>query len=81
MTTLFVNIGHLTGILPENVLRLEGEAMSKVVCLSDSWLLTKDGVICDYGEMKAQPEIDADEIIDVKGAMIMPTFCDSHTHC
>ena len=49
MKTIIYNIGTLAGILPEGVLKLEGEAMGHVECLNDAYLVIEDGVITDFG--------------------------------
>ena len=78
MRTLFHGIGSLVGLLPEGVLRKQGAGMGEVATLDDAWLLAEDGIIVDYGSGTALP--DADERIDCAGGMLMPAFCDSHTH-
>ena len=74
---LFRNIGELAGIAPEGLLRRQGAEMADAGILHDAWLAVEDGRIVDYGTGQA-PE--ADEVIDARGGMILPTFCDSHTH-
>ena len=74
---LFRNIGELAGIAPECLLRRQGAGMSDAGILHDAWLAVEDGRIVDFGTGQA-PE--ADETIDAEGGMILPTFCDSHTH-
>lgn len=74
---LFRNIGELAGIAPEGLLRRHGAEMADAGILHDAWLAVEDGRIVDYGTGQA-PE--ADEVIDARGGMILPTFCDSHTH-
>ena len=74
---LFRNIGELAGIAPEGLLRRQGAEMADAGILHDAWLAVEDGRIVDYGTGQA-PE--ADEVIDACGGMILPTFCDSHTH-
>ena len=49
MKTVIYNIGTLAGILPEGVLKLEGEAMGHVECLNDAYLVIEDGIITDFG--------------------------------
>lgn len=74
---LFRNIGELAGIAPEGLLRRQGAEMADAGILHDAWLAVEYGRIVDYGTGQA-PE--ADEVIDARGGMILPTFCDSHTH-
>jgi len=42
--------------------------------------LIEDDLIADYGEMKNCPSIKVDSTINAKGKMVLPTWCDSHTH-
>ena len=88
------NIGLLVGIQPEGVLRVEGEAQGQTGVLENAWLRIEDGRIVDFGEMADQvghddatpgqvasviPGFDR-ESLDAQGGMVMPGFCDSHTH-
>ena len=77
MKRLFKNIGILTGIVPEGVLRKQGAEMEEVGTLENAWLLTEDGRISDFGR---GPSPEAGETIDCAGGLLMPAFCDSHTH-
>ena len=71
------NIGLLAGIQPEGVLRLEGAAQGRTGTLENAWLAMEDGRIAAFGTGAAPA---ADETIDAAGGMLMPGFCDSHTH-
>lgn len=77
MRTLIRNIGLLAGISTAS--RKEGAAMEEVACLEDAWLMVEDGLIRDFGGSGGLPPA-ADGEIDAGGAMLMPSFCDSHTH-
>lgn len=77
MTKLIVNISSLQGIAPEGTLCKKGEAMSVAQSLKNAWLLIRDGVIYDFGRGPAPA---ADETVDAGGGVVMPCFCDSHTH-
>ena len=78
MKTLVSNIGLLVGV--GNELRKEGAAMAEVGCLKDAWLLIDGEVIAGFGTMAEGLPVDADEVVDVAGMMVIPAFCDSHTH-
>ena len=81
MKTLIENIGLLAGIVPEGILRKEGAEMAETGMLENAWLLVEDGRIADFGEMGKMPDqVGHDEVIDAEGGMVMPAFCDSHTH-
>ena len=71
------NIGLLVGIQPEGVLRLEGAAQGHTGTLENAWLAMEDGHIAAFGTGAAPA---ADETVDAAGGMLMPGFCDSHTH-
>ena len=79
MKLLIVNIGELVGIVPEGVLRKQGAEMSETGILKDAWIRIEDGLIKDFGPMSECPETDSD-MLDADGGMVMPAFCDSHTH-
>ena len=79
MKLLIINIGEIAGIVPEGVLRKQGPEMSETGVLKDAWLRVEDGLIKDFGPMADCPEA-AGEVLDAEGGMVMPAFCDSHTH-
>ena len=72
------NIGELVGIVPEGVLRKQGAEMAETGVLKDAWLAIEDGKIASFGPVGTEPV--AGEVIDAEGGMVMPAFCDSHTH-
>ncbi len=79
--TIITNIGELCGIVPQGVLRKEGTGMDELVTLKDAFLTVADGRIEDFGHMKDCPSpADGDEVMDACGGMVLPAFCDSHTH-
>ncbi|MBO7371341.1 MAG: imidazolonepropionase, partial [Bacteroidales bacterium] len=78
MKTLVRNIGLLAGVGTE--LRKEGAAMSEVASIKDAWLLIDGESIAAFGPMADGLPAGADETIDAAGRMVIPAFCDSHTH-
>ena len=77
---LLRRISTLAGILPEGVLRLKGHEMSEFKHLSNAYLLIEGGKIVQFGpDQECQVER-ADAVIDCTGKMVLPAFCDSHTH-
>lgn len=75
------NIGSLIGIVPKGVARKEGPAMSEVESIDNAFLTIKDGLIADFGPSGLCPHPSpGDEVIDAGGGMVLPMFCDSHTH-
>ena len=79
---IIYNIGELVGIVPEGVLRKQGVEMSQTGVLHDAWLRIEDGRIAAYGSMEEIRRSGSanDEEVDARGGMVMPAFCDSHTH-
>ena len=78
---LIRGIGELVGIVLEGVLRKQGAEMDEVISIKDAFLSIEDGLIKDFGPMAECPATaDGDEVIDAGGGMVMPAFCDSHTH-
>ena len=80
MKRLFKNIGTLAGIVPAGVVRKEGAAMDEVGMIDNAWLLVEEGLIADFGDASRPVPDNADEVVDARGGMVMPAFCDSHTH-
>jgi imidazolonepropionase len=80
MKRLFKNIGTLAGIVPAEVLRKEGAAMDEVGTIEKAWLLVEDGRIAGFGGGAEAAPGGADEVVDCEGGLLMPAFCDSHTH-
>ncbi|WGH75746.1 imidazolonepropionase [Tenacibaculum tangerinum] len=79
MTTLFVNIKELIQIREKSTKKVSGAAMNILPTIKNAFLLVKNGMIIDYGSMKKAPT-SADKIVDCTGKMMLPTWCDSHTH-
>ncbi len=74
-----INIGELVGIVPEGVLRKQGTEMAETGILHDAWIAIEDGRISGFGPMNSCPA-DKGEVVDAEGGMVLPAFCDSHTH-
>lgn len=53
--------------------------MNETGTLDDAYLLIEDGRIAAFGKREDMPA-DADRYIDAEGGMLLPSFCDSHTH-
>lgn len=79
MRLVLKNIGNLlvTGFEPAPF--VSGKEMASVDTLSNAWLVIEHEKIACYGEGEVIPFPD-DEIVDCEGGLVMPAFCDSHTH-
>lgn len=76
-----INIGTLHGITEPGVERLRGAAMATgMTSLADAWICCENGRIKAFGAMKDCPAGHGEETVDAAGGMVLPAFCDSHTH-
>lgn len=86
MTALLVkNISRLAGIERQGRLQLAGRDMSVMESIEDAFLYVEGGVIADFAPMSdlASRGYDCDGdvmVVDAGGGMVLPSFCDSHTH-
>lgn len=80
MTTLFTNIKELIQIREAGITKVSGSEMAVLPTIQNAFLVIENELIVDFGSMDDLPEINPDKIIDVSGKMILPTWCDSHTH-
>lgn len=78
MKTCIKNIRELVGIVPQGVLRKQGAEMNETGTLADAWLLIDGDRIAGFGTMDTLPA--ADKYLDAEGGLVLPSFCDSHTH-
>lgn len=82
MRTIVSNIKTLVGVDPERKLRLQGTEMARLDAIDDAWLLIDDERISGFGSMAELPAegVSADVEIDARGGVVMPSWCDPHTH-
>jgi imidazolonepropionase len=81
MRTLITNIKFLYGIeTGPHKSRIAGSDMAQLPHLENAWLLTGNGLIHSFGTMESLPESNADNTIDATGRLVLPAWCDSHTH-
>lgn len=86
MKRLFINIGKLIQVEQGDLVQRRcGKEMSSLGIIENGYLLTDDDLISDFGMMSQLTDerlksMMPDESVDVCGRMVLPTFCDSHTH-
>lgn len=80
MKLLFTNIKELLQVRETSILKLSGKEMSILPTIKNAWLLIEDDIIRDFGSMDSIPELSIDKKIDLTGKIVLPTWCDSHTH-
>jgi imidazolonepropionase len=80
MVTLITNIQELLQVRETSIDKVSGSEMAQLPTIKNAFLVLKDNLIADFGLMKDLPEIKADKIIDATGKVVLPSWCDSHTH-
>ncbi len=80
MITLITNIQELLQVRETSVAKVSGSEMAELPTIKNAFLVLKDNLIEDFGSMENLPKINADQIIDATGKVILPSWCDSHTH-
>ncbi len=82
MRTLITNINQLHQVTGDTALpsTIAGAEMAYIPHIDNAWLAIENGIILDYGAMSSLTDINADEILDATGRMMLPAWCDSHTH-
>ena len=86
---LFINIKELVGVQQESALKT-GAQMDELNGIKEAFLYVRDGKIAAYGPMAQMPQelknmaentvLGRGEVVDATGKIVMPAFCDSHTH-
>lgn len=81
---LITNIKELCGVLEDGSLMKSGAGMSELGRIKNAYLYIKGSKIADYGTMdspKMQQYLATEKrVVDAKGGLVLPAFCDSHTH-
>lgn len=79
--TIITNIKQLVNTRQQNEL-LRGEKLAELPSVENAYLVIENGIIAEYGEMDKLGWADSsnDNLIDATGQMVLPAWCDSHTH-
>ena len=80
MKLLFKNIKELIQVREEPITFVSGKEMNILPSIKNAYLLVKNGLIANFGSMNDCPLLDDVKVIDATGKILMPTWCDSHTH-
>ena len=80
MQTLIINIKELLQIREISVEKVSGSAMAILPSIKNAFLLIENETITSFGLMENCPKTTVDKIIDAFGKIVLPTWCDSHTH-
>lgn len=81
---LIYNIRQLVGTRTETHL-LRGAELADLPGTRNAWLHIEDDQIAAFGPMSGLPEVfgrqlGSDSTIDASGCLVLPAWCDSHTH-
>jgi imidazolonepropionase len=80
MTTLLINIKELLQVRDTSISKVSGAEMAILPTIKNAYLLLENDLIADFGSMDNLPENKADKVIDAVGKIVLPSWCDSHTH-
>jgi imidazolonepropionase len=80
MKTLIINIKELVQVRETSIDKISGKEMAMLPTIKNAFLLLENDIISDFGPMDNCPKINADKTIDASGKIVLPTWCDSHTH-
>ncbi len=76
---LIKNIRQLVQVRDEYVEIVKGADMAHLPVIENAWLLIENDTIANYGTMDSCPELSC-ETLDATGRLVLPAWCDSHTH-
>ncbi|MEL7159334.1 MAG: imidazolonepropionase [Bacteroidota bacterium] len=77
---LLKNIQELLQIRPSSQRWVAGADMQELPSLRDAYLVTKGEKIAAFGPMRDCPASYDGETLDASGRLVLPAWCDSHTH-
>lgn len=80
MKLLIINIKQLLQVRDIAPAMVIGSQMKQLPTLKNAWLLIENDKIKDYGTMKSQAILEVDKTIDATGKIVLPAWCDSHSH-
>ena len=80
MTTLFINIKELIQVRELSEDKVYGKDMGILPIIKNAFMLIKGHTIIDFGSMDNLSLKKADKVVDLTGKLVLPTWCDSHTH-
>lgn len=80
MQTLIINIKELLQVRESNVTKVSGSQMAELLAIKNAYLILENDLIKDFGLMEDCPQINPEKIIDAYEKIVLPAWCDSHTH-
>ena len=80
MKILITNIQELLQIRDVSEKKVSGAEMKQLPSIKNAYLFIVDDCILDFGSMESCPQNEVDLKINATGKVVLPTWCDSHTH-
>ncbi|MGJ8592306.1 MAG: imidazolonepropionase [Aquaticitalea sp.] len=80
MSILIINIKELLQVRDTNITIVKGSDMKILPTLKNAYVLIEHDTIVEFGRMEDYPGYETDETIDATGKIVLPTWCDSHSH-
>ncbi len=80
MRIIFKHIKELLQVRPKSVSFVSGKEMSKLPTIKNAYLIIEDETILNFGPMSECPNLKFDQVINATGQILLPSWCDSHTH-
>jgi len=80
MKTLITNIKELIQVRETPIKKVSGAEMAILPTIENAYLLIENNLISDFGKMENLPNISPEKTIDATGKVVLPAWCDSHTH-
>jgi len=80
MTTLITNIKELLQVEEQPKEMVCGKDMKVLPTIKNAFLFIENNCIKDFGSMDNLPTLNANTTIDATNRIVLPTWCDSHTH-
>ena len=80
MDTLFTNIKELLQTRSVSEVKVMGESMRELPHIKNAFLRIRGENILDFGAMADLVIQKSDAVVDVTGKIILPSWCDSHSH-
>lgn len=80
MSILITNIKELVQVRAKSIPKIKGKAMNELPKIDNAFLRIEKDRIVDYGRMESLANHNANIKIDATNKVVLPTWCDSHTH-
>lgn len=80
MSIVIINIKELLQVRKNNVMIVKGSDMKILPTLKNAYVLIEHDTIVEFGSMDDYPLYEVDTTIDATGKIVLPAWCDSHSH-